>query len=228
MRYIWTSKNKNWPRWIQNGKEWQICSTPKSALLTSATLLGWARPWCTTPKKKMEAKESLKRKPGSGGSNKIITDEFLMNLGTMIEANPSRSMRKFAKDLNVDESTIRKAVGRLGLHSYVRQKHQLLTMSAKNSRVDRGRRRGRGRPTCGPRLHQICLPLTMASGAMLKARPAWPLTKVWTTWRPPSSRSGQPCLRTMSVRSAGPLGPASRPCWLPMEAILKFNIVSQF
>ncbi|QQP54154.1 Uncharacterized protein FKW44_006890 [Caligus rogercresseyi] len=45
-----------------------------------------------------------------------------------------------AKVFEVFEWTIRKAVSKLGLYSYVRRRRQLLSNSAKNSRVDRGKK----------------------------------------------------------------------------------------
>ena len=83
--------------------------------------------------------QSLERKPGSGGHNKIVTEEFLAGLACKIEADPTRSMRKTAKDLNVSEGTIRNAVGLLGLHSYVRRRRQLLSAATKERRVERGK-----------------------------------------------------------------------------------------
>lgn len=91
-------------------------------------------------KKKKKDGEDLSRKAGSGGHNKIVDDEFLSGVASEIEAVPTRSMRKMAKDLRVSEGTIRKAVGILGAHSYVRRRRQLLTTATKNSRVERGKR----------------------------------------------------------------------------------------
>ena len=91
-------------------------------------------------KKKMKAGKGFKRKPGSGGHNRIIDDDFLTGLMAEIEADPTRSMRKMAKDLNISEWTIRKAIGQLSLHSYVRRHRQLLSVTAKTSRVKRGKK----------------------------------------------------------------------------------------
>ncbi len=91
-------------------------------------------------RKKKKAGESLARKPGSGGKNKIIDQDFLLHLAVEIEADPTRSMRKMSKDLSVSEFTIRKAVGQLGLHSYVRRRRQLLSKSTNNIRVERGKK----------------------------------------------------------------------------------------
>ncbi|XP_059094623.1 uncharacterized protein LOC131889516 [Tigriopus californicus] len=83
--------------------------------------------------------KSLERTKGSGGHNKIITDNFLNDLHCKIEADPSRSIRKLAKDLNVSRMTVLRAVGQLGLKSYVRRRRQLLSESSKNSRLERGK-----------------------------------------------------------------------------------------
>ncbi|QQP35821.1 Uncharacterized protein FKW44_020732, partial [Caligus rogercresseyi] len=74
-------------------------------------------------KKKLETGKGLKRKMG----------RLLDGLMAGIEADPTRSMRKMAKVFEVSEWTIRKAVSKLGLR-------QLLSNSAKNSRVDRGKK----------------------------------------------------------------------------------------
>jgi hypothetical protein len=79
--------------------------------------------------------KSLERTKGSGGHNKIITDNFLNDLHCKIEADPSRSIRKLAKDLNVSRMTVLRAVGQLGLKSYVRRRRQLLSESSKQQQA---------------------------------------------------------------------------------------------
>ncbi|QQP37282.1 Putative transposable element [Caligus rogercresseyi] len=76
-------------------------------------------------KKKLETGKGLKRKMGSGGHNRKVDEDFLMGLMAEIEADP--------QVFEVSEWTIRKAVSKLGLR-------QLLSNSAKNSRVDRGKK----------------------------------------------------------------------------------------
>ena len=46
--------------------------------------------------------EGFARKAGSGGHNKIVTDDFLVGLIAEIKADPTRSMRRLAKDLGAD------------------------------------------------------------------------------------------------------------------------------
>jgi len=91
-------------------------------------------------KKLLSEGQSLQRKAGSGGHNKKLTDEFLADLATEIEANPTNSMRKTAKALNISEKSIRTAVRMLGAHSYVRRRRQLLTKKTKEARLARGKK----------------------------------------------------------------------------------------
>ncbi|QQP36751.1 Uncharacterized protein FKW44_021944, partial [Caligus rogercresseyi] len=61
-------------------------------------------------KKLKDEGQDLGRKPGSGGHNKKRTVEFLADLSDTIEASPTTSMRKQAKNLGVSKDTIRNAV----------------------------------------------------------------------------------------------------------------------
>ena len=92
-----------------------------------------------TVKRKVESRESLKRKVGSGGHNLKVTDDFLVNLMEKIESNPEHSMRNMVKDLNVKKGTICNVVGKIGLNSYVWRRRQLLSTATKNSRVEHGK-----------------------------------------------------------------------------------------
>jgi len=87
-----------------------------------------------------KAGKSLARSPGSGGHNKIRSEEFLTGVACAIEADPTASIRSMAKDLGVSEKTIRRSVGDLGAFSYVRRKRQLLTEATKARRVEKGRK----------------------------------------------------------------------------------------
>lgn len=91
-------------------------------------------------KRKVDAGETLARKLRRGRYNRIVNNNFLMGLAAKLEADPTRSMRKMAKDLNVNEKTIPRAVGMLGLDLYVRRRHQLLTATTMISRAERGKR----------------------------------------------------------------------------------------
>ncbi|QQP48937.1 Transposable element tcb2 transposase [Caligus rogercresseyi] len=57
-----------------------------------------------------------------------------------IEASPTTSMRKQAKNLGVSKDTIRNAVQDLGLVSYVRRRRQLLSDASKETRVMKGKK----------------------------------------------------------------------------------------
>ena len=53
---------------------------------------------------------TTERKPGSGGHNKKQNEEFLNNLRETIEADPTTSMRKLAKEKNISDKLICDAV----------------------------------------------------------------------------------------------------------------------
>ena len=57
----------------------------------------------------------------------------------MIE-NPTKSIRKIAKEVNVSKTTIRIHLKTLGLSSYVRRHRQLLSNAAKVKRVERSKK----------------------------------------------------------------------------------------
>ena len=98
--------------------------------------MNFSRQFIYCIKKKNEAGESLTRRPEIGGSHKIIDNDFLLELMAEIEADLTRSMRKLAKVLGASKFTINNAVRKLGLYSYVRRRHQLLSKTTKNSRVE--------------------------------------------------------------------------------------------
>ncbi|QQP51856.1 Uncharacterized protein FKW44_013326, partial [Caligus rogercresseyi] len=97
--------------------------------------------------------QDLGRKPGSGGHNKKRTAEFLADLSDTIEASPTTSMRKQAKNLGVSKDTIRNAVQDLGL---------LLSDASKETRVIKGKKLLTWMKPSSP----DCNHLTMASGAI--------------------------------------------------------------
>lgn len=61
-------------------------------------------------KKRMNRCKTIKRKSGSGGSNKKRTKRFIKVLRSQILKDPTKSMRKMAVKLEVDNKTIRNAV----------------------------------------------------------------------------------------------------------------------
>ncbi|QQP50581.1 Uncharacterized protein FKW44_011622, partial [Caligus rogercresseyi] len=52
-------------------------------------IVGVSKTMVYDTKKKLEAGDSLERKPGSGGHNKILTDEFLVGLFAEIKEDAS-------------------------------------------------------------------------------------------------------------------------------------------
>ncbi|QQP36383.1 Uncharacterized protein FKW44_021463, partial [Caligus rogercresseyi] len=57
--------------------------------LLRALIVGASKPMVYDTKKKPEAGDSFERKPGSGGHNKILTNEFLVGLFAEIEEDAS-------------------------------------------------------------------------------------------------------------------------------------------
>lgn len=77
------------------------------------------------------------RAEGSGGHNRKRTHNFIEDLKIKIDSDPTTSMRRHAKEFQVDPKTIRKAVHQdLGLCSFVRQPRHLLTNALKQKRLD--------------------------------------------------------------------------------------------
>ncbi len=145
------------------------------------TIVNFFRQFIYCIKKKKEAGESLSHRPGRGGSNKIMDNDFLLGLMAEIEADLTRSMRKLAKDLGASKFTINNAVRKLGLHSYERRRHQLLSKTTKNSRVECSKKIInwlKKKPSLVILVFSDKKTLfffwTMASGAMLRAKPVQP------------------------------------------------------
>lgn len=88
--------------------------------------------------KSKKGDNSIARKEGSGGHNKKRDKTFLRDLKTKIEADPTTSMNRLAKTMEVDHRTIRRAVNDdLGLKSYTRTLRHLLTAGMKEKRLAR-------------------------------------------------------------------------------------------
>ncbi len=92
-------------------------------------------------KKLAKDRETLARKPGSGGHNK--KDVGLAVVAT-IEADLTTSMRQMAKELGVADGTLRQRVKEMGPKSYIRRQRQLLSEASKKSREERGKKSSRG------------------------------------------------------------------------------------
>lgn len=89
-------------------------------------------------KKRMALSKTIKRKSGSGGSNKKRTKGFIKALRSEILKDPTKSMRKMAAKFEVDNKTIRNAVKYdLRLKSYTRTPKHLLTTAMKERRLER-------------------------------------------------------------------------------------------
>ena len=87
---------------------------------------------------KKDGKSDAARAEGSGGHNKKRTEAFINSLKAKINADPTISMRRHSRDLNVSTGTIRKAVhDDLGLKSFVRVPRHLLTATMKERRLER-------------------------------------------------------------------------------------------
>jgi transposase len=91
-------------------------------------------------KKAMTSEKGIKRKSGSGGSNKKRNPEFLDALKSKISEDPTTSMRKLAGEMSVDLQTVRTAVHQdLGLKSFVLTPKHLLTESTKARQLERAK-----------------------------------------------------------------------------------------
>lgn len=102
-------------------------------------IVGCSRSLVDTVKKLKKENASFSR-PKHGGQNKIRTQDFIDNVKAAIEANPMKSKRQLAKELSVDEKTIRNTVQDLGAFSYKRRKQQLLSATTMATRVVKGKR----------------------------------------------------------------------------------------
>ena len=97
-------------------------------------IVGCSRSLVDKVKRLKKAGNGLGRKPGSGGLNKIRSEEFLTGVASEIAC----SMRRLGKELQVSDRTIRRSMKDLGAVSYVRRRRQLLTDSTKAKRVMKG------------------------------------------------------------------------------------------
>ena len=110
-----------------------------------------------------------------------------MGMASEIAADGSQSMRKMAKELNVSEIVIRKAMDYLGAFSYVREwpmsGNKIVPQVIRPKRPRNGARRTStpsGHGACGPCPPPTSHPWTLMSGAPWRGRPAASHTTVWT------------------------------------------------
>ncbi len=71
--------------------------------------------------------------------NKIRNSRFIGKVKKRVERDPTSSMRRIAKELNVDEKTIRTTIKDLGKKSLVRPPRQLITENTRVKRLERAR-----------------------------------------------------------------------------------------
>lgn len=80
-----------------------------------------------------------KSKPREAPVNKIRSSRFNGRVKRRVERDPTSSMRKIAKEMKVDEKTIRTVVKDLGKKSFVRPPRQLITEKTRIKRLERAR-----------------------------------------------------------------------------------------
>ncbi len=83
------------------------------------TIVSINRRTVSNVRRMFEERDGVERKEGSGGHNLKRTATFNNDLKEQIDASPTTSMRKLAKENNVSEITIRRSVKDLGMVSYV-------------------------------------------------------------------------------------------------------------
>jgi len=102
--------------------------------------LGVLRQTVYNIKKRLETRGSTERKPGSGRPVSVVTSGFVKQIKQRIKRNPARTMRGMARELGVDEKSVRKAVKLSGARSLARTKRFLLTETLKASRLARAKK----------------------------------------------------------------------------------------
>lgn len=104
----------------------------------AATTVGVSKVTAYDVKKSIDQGKSLDRKPGSGGHNKIRSQDLVEEVRDKISEDPTTSMTQMAKELEVSDRTVRRVVHEdLGMHSFVRTQRHLLTTAMKARRLER-------------------------------------------------------------------------------------------
>ena len=80
---------------------------------------------------------NILRKPGSGRPISKTTLTFVADLRARFRRTPNKPFRKMAKDLNVDEKTIRNVAKRYGFKSRAKTRKFLLTARLRASRLEK-------------------------------------------------------------------------------------------
>ena len=89
-------------------------------------------------KNQYHVRGDVSRAPGTGQKRRIRNTAFLEALEAEVTDKPGKSMREIAKEVGMDEKTIRKAMHEdLSLKSYIRRQRQLPTTTNKANRVAR-------------------------------------------------------------------------------------------
>jgi transposase len=91
-------------------------------------------------KDRLKTRGTTKRKTGSGRPLSVVTSGFIEKIKQRVKRNPVRTMRGMARELGVNEKSVRKAVKLLGARSLARTKRFLLTESLKASRLARAKK----------------------------------------------------------------------------------------
>lgn len=91
-------------------------------------------------KKKLECTGTVKRKPGSGRPRSVRTSGVIKRVKQRIKANPVRSIRKMASELDVSVTSMRRIIkDDLNMKSRARIKVPLLTQAQKYTRLQRSK-----------------------------------------------------------------------------------------
>lgn len=91
-------------------------------------------------KDRLKTRGTTKRKTGSGRPLSVVTSGFIEKIKQKVKRNPVLTMRGMARELGVNEKSVRKAVKLLGARSLARTKRFLLTESLKASRLARAKK----------------------------------------------------------------------------------------
>ena len=84
---------------------------------------------------------SVDRKTHKRRRDAIRTPEFIEQLQNMIDEDPSKSIRALARELNVDEKTVRNCVHEdIRYKSYALKKHQFMNEATMERRADKAAR----------------------------------------------------------------------------------------
>ena len=124
----------------QKSKRQRVCDLLNALVSPKqiSRILGASEKTVYNIKKKMIMSKTITRKTGSGGSNKKRTKTFIKTLKSKVQKDPTKSMRKMARELKVDSKTVRNSVKYdLKLKSYTRTPKHLLTTAMKEKRHER-------------------------------------------------------------------------------------------